>query len=155
MMHHDEIREKLFDLYDRPLTEWERQLVEGHLPDCAECRQTFEEWQKISRALFPHPALSESSEDLFVSKVMARVSSYRPKNVILSWEIALRWLVPLLGSTIAAAWVFFSVLPDTPGLSSENSPALFSESNPEITSANWSVIPVTSSNEEIVVSYLK
>jgi len=42
MMNHDKIREMLFDLYDRPLTERERQMVEGHLPDCPECRQAFE-----------------------------------------------------------------------------------------------------------------
>lgn len=156
MMNHDEIREKLFALYDRPLTERERQLVAGHLPDCAECRQAFEEWQKISRTLFPTPSFSEMSEDLFVSKVMVRVNEAASKNGKFSWEFALRWLTPLIGSTIAAAWVFFSVLPNTPGLSTDpNSMTFLSGSNPDLTSASWSVLPVATSNEEVVVSYLK
>src|SRR5258708_3327636 len=109
-MNHDKIREMLFDLYDRPLTERDRQLVEGHLPDCAECRQAFEQWRKISRTLFALPAPSEAQEDLFVSKVMARVATAAQPVTVLSWGNTLRWMVPLLGSSIAAVWFFVAAL---------------------------------------------
>lgn len=154
-MNHDEIKERLFDLYDRPLTERERRLLEAHLPGCDECRRLFEQWQGITRTLFPAPAFSEASEDLFVSKVMARVRSL-PQPAVWSWSLALRWLMPLAGSTLAAAWVFFSVLPQTPGISTDaGNLAYFSDNNSEWTTASWSVLPVADSNEEMVVSYLK
>lgn len=156
MMNHDEVKEKLFDLYDRPLTERERRLVESHLPECSECRHVLQQWQKITRALFPAPAFSEAQEDLFVSKVMARVAAVRSTNRILSWDFVFRWLMPLVGSTIAAAWVFLSVLPQTPGLYADSNNTVFlSDNNAGLAPASWSVLPVADSNEEMVVSYLK
>ena len=112
MMNHDEIREKLFNLYDRPLTQREKRLVESHLPDCPECRQAFEEWQRISHTLFSQPALSEEAEDRFVAKVMKRVQ--KPAGSPF-WS-GLKWFVPLAGSALSAVWVFFYVLPNNPEL---------------------------------------
>src|SRR5579859_7854206 len=100
MMNHDQIRERLFDLYDRPLTQRERRMVEVHLPDCPECRQTFENWQQISHTLFSQPALSEAQEDRFVANVMARIQKTSPQPV--SWFSRLKWFMPLVGSSLAA-----------------------------------------------------
>ncbi len=157
-MTHDEIKEQLFSLYDGPLTEKERVSFEGHLSTCAECKRSIQEWESVSTTLFPEPAFSEASEDIFVAKVMARVSTAASKaSESYSYrDLALRWLVPLLGSATAAAWVFFFVLPGIPGLSTDaNGPAFFSSNASNITTSSWSVVPVTSSNEEIVVSFLK
>ena len=114
MMNHDEIREKLFDLYDRPLTKRERQMVELHLPDCEECRQAFESWQQISHTLFTQPALSEAQEDRFVSKVMDRIQK-KPAGPM-AWLSRLKWFTPLVGSSLAALWVFVVALPNNPEL---------------------------------------
>jgi anti-sigma factor RsiW len=150
MMNHDKIREMLFDLYDRPLTERERQMVEGHLPDCPECRQSFEEWQKISRTLFALPAPSEAQEDLFVSKVMTRIAASQPA-AIFSWNDALRWMVPLLGSSIAAVWFFMTALSGSGDLpSSSNVETAFSQDVPYSSSGNGIVLASYTSTDEIV-----
>jgi len=112
MMNHDEIREKLFDLYDRPLTKRERQMVESHLPDCDECRRAFEDWQTISHTLFTQPALSEAQEDRFVAKVMGRIQ--KAPSTPLSWFSRVKWFMPLAGSAVAAFWVFAVALPNNP-----------------------------------------
>ena len=112
MMNHDEIREKLFDLYDRPLTKRERMMVENHLPDCPECRLAFEQWQRISQTLFTLPSPSEAEEDRFVAKVMGRVQKPR----YLAWLSGMKWAMPLVGSALTALWVFAVVLPNNPEL---------------------------------------
>jgi anti-sigma factor RsiW len=115
---HDEIKQKLFALYDGPLSETERSLVEEHIPSCVECRRAIEEWQKISGVLFTLPAFSEASEDQFVAKVMARLPSGEGLSApaaAAGWN-TWRWLVPLAGSAIAAAWVYFFVLSDSADL---------------------------------------
>src|ERR1041385_7350131 len=116
-MKHDEIKNKLLALYDGPLTEKERVLVEEHLPTCQECQNAVEASRKIAGVLFASPSYSEASEDLFVSKTMSRIHSEIEAQAAPSrWNI-LQWLAPLAGSAVAAAWVFFFVLPGTPGLS--------------------------------------
>ena len=117
-MLHQTIRQKLFALYDGPLTEKERKLVEGHLAQCRECRKAIAEWKALSTRLFPTRAFSEASEDFFTAKVMDRIRTGRIQPEKASWNLALRWLVPLLGSAAVAAWVFFAVLPDSSDLSS-------------------------------------
>ncbi len=117
-MRHEEIKEKLFALYDGPLTEKERVLLEGHLPVCAECRQSIGEWKTLSRTLFARPTPSEASEDIFVSRIIARLEPSPAGFMVPFWEKPLGWLVPLVGSAAIAAWVFFSVLPSMNGLSS-------------------------------------
>lgn len=150
MMNHDKIRDMLFDLYDRPLTERERLIVEGHLPDCAECRQAFGQWQQISRTLFALPAPSEAQEDLFVSKVMARVTSTQPVTTF-SWGYALRWMVPLLGSSIAAVWFFFTALSGTGGLSSSaNVETAFSSDSSYTASSGNGIVLASYSPDEII-----
>jgi len=117
-MKHDEIKQKLFALYDGPLSEAERTLVEEHLPSCAECRRAVEECRKISEVLFALPALSEASEDQFVARVMARLSPASDLKIPAApsrWN-TLQWLLPLAGSAVAAAWVFFFVLSDSADL---------------------------------------
>ena len=151
MMNHDEIREKLFDLYDRPLTERERWMVEGHLPDCPECRHAFEQWQRISRTLFSMPAPSEAQEDLFVSRVMTRIAALPVPAPILSWNNALRWMVPLLGSSIAAVWFFVAALSGSGALSNSASvEAAFSQDSSYTASPDNGIMLASYSPDEIV-----
>jgi hypothetical protein len=128
--------------------------VESHLLDCVECQKTVEEYRILSSRLFTLPTFSEASEDAFVSKVMARVETSSRKD--LSWnELILRWMLPLVGSAVAAAWVCFFVLPQNPDFASEmNGSSYFSSDAHEIGSS-WSVLPAGNTREEIVVSLLK
>src|ERR1039458_6362079 len=108
-MNHEIIQQKIMALYDGPLTEKERKLVEGHLPQCYECRRAIAEWKAVSRRLFPPHAFSEASEDFFVVKTMNRIESASPKGGFLPQGFVLRWLAPLLGSAGVAAWVFLDL----------------------------------------------
>lgn len=110
-MNHEMIQQKLLALFDGPLTEKERQLVEGHLAECAACRRAVAEWKVVSRSLFSSPTFSEASEDFFVTKVMDRVRSAAPLSGFALWRPTLKWLVPLVGSAAIAAWAFFSIMP--------------------------------------------
>jgi anti-sigma factor RsiW len=154
-MKHEEIKLKLLALYDGPLSEQERLLVEGHLPTCPDCRRAVEESRKISGVLFPEPSFSEASEDLFVSRVMARLAPGLSPQATAAFPPAnlLRWL--LVGSAVAAAWVFFSVLPQTPGLGTDTAAEnLFSENEVSVSSPDWGVIPA-SNTDNVVVALIR
>jgi len=114
-MTHNEIKQKLFALYDGPLTEKERVLIEVHLAACKDCRQAVGEWENISGALFTKPAFSEAEEDRVVANVLARIEV--PGARWVPWKTDLKWFLPLMGSAVTAAWVFFFVLPATPDIS--------------------------------------
>lgn len=122
-MNHELIQQKLMALYDGPLTEKERKLVEGHLAQCAECRKAVAQWKAISVRLFPAQTISEATEDYFVAKIMDRVRSTAQEKGISPAALIFRWLVPLVGSAVVAGWVFFSVLPGSTETSSNNSVA--------------------------------
>lgn len=147
-MLHETIQQKLFALYDGPLTEKERKLVEGHLANCAECRKAIAEWKAISSRLFVTQTFSEASEDFFVAKVMDRVSSLSRQTLQTSWNLALRWLVPLLGSAAVAAWLLFTVLPDAPAFSSSpNVEEAFSSSSTYASTGNGMMLASYSPDE--------
>jgi len=156
-MKHEEIKQKLFALLDGPLSEQERTLVEKHLPSCPECQSATEEWKKISGVLFTQPAFSEAAEDQFVSKVMARLSTasgLQTPAASSRWN-TLQWLIPLAGSAVAAAWVFFFVLPGTPGLSSTASVEnYFSDNETSFSSSPVGIVPA-SATDDMVVALIK
>jgi anti-sigma factor RsiW len=108
-------------LYDGPLTEKERKLVESHLAQCAECRKAVSQWKAIGARLFPAQTYSEAAEDLFVAKVMDRVRTSTLEAQQSLQNFIFRWLVPLAGSAVLAGWVFFSILPNSVPSSSNNS----------------------------------
>jgi anti-sigma factor RsiW len=151
-MTHEMIQQKLFALYDGPLTEQERKLVEGHLAQCPECRKAIAQWKAVSARLFPAHTFSEAAEDFFVAKVMDRVRSSSMEAGRALWGLTLRWVLPLVGSAALAGWVFFSVLPDSTGLSSSNSLEAAFSSQPvySASSGNGIMLASYSSSEEIV-----
>ena len=155
-MKHEKLKEKILGLYDGPVTEKERVWAETHLSSCADCGRAVEEYKNLAAALFALPTFSEADEDIFIAKVMARVKTASTETAQSILDITVRWFIPLLGSTAVAAWVFFSVLPDTPTLSSAmNGTAFFSSDAHEIETSAWSPVPASKSNEEIVVSWMK
>jgi len=155
-MTHNEIRQKLFALYDGPLAEGERKLVEGHLAGCGECRQAIAEWKRLSPALFTRSTFSEAEEDQFVSKVMARLDQEARDQETYSRKNSMRWLVPVMSSAVTAAWVFFHILPGTPGLSpAESAENFFSGEISPVASSQWSVVPVNAGTEDMVVALIK
>lgn len=151
-MNHELIQQKLFALYDGPLTEQERKLVEVHLAQCAECRKAISQWKAISARLFPAQTFSEVAEDAFVAKVMGRVRSAGEKAE--SWgTLFFRWLVPLAGSAVVAGWVFFSVLSDSSIFSSNSNnleAAFSSESSDAAGSGNGIMLASYTSSQDIV-----
>jgi len=155
-MTHEELKEKILGLYDGPVTEKERVWADNHLLSCADCNHAVEEYKSFAATLFAVPALSEAQEDIFTAKVMARVKTASTEAAQSVLDITVRWFIPLLGSAAMAAWVFFSVLPDTPSLSTAmNGSAFFSSDAHEIVPAAWSPVPASQSHEEIVVSWMK
>jgi anti-sigma factor RsiW len=155
-MTHDELKEKILGLYDGPVTEKERVWAENHLASCQNCRQAVEEYKNFAAVLFNAPTYSEAQEDMFTAKVMVRVKELEASSRQSAADIAIRWFIPLLGSTIVAAWVFFSLLPSTPELSNAlNGSAFFASDAHEITASAWNPEPTSKSNEEIVVSWMK
>jgi anti-sigma factor RsiW len=143
-MNHELIQQKLMALYDGPLTEEERKLVEGHLAGCSSCRRAVAEWKVISQGLFTSPTFSEAREDYFVAKVMDRVKSTTPETGFALWRPTLKWLVPLVGSAAMAAWAFASILPLSDFSSGSSLESAFS---------NTSSYTVRSSNGITMASY--
>ncbi|HVZ79246.1 MAG TPA: zf-HC2 domain-containing protein [bacterium] len=123
-MNHEMIQEKLFALYDGPLTEQERKVVEGHLSQCRQCRRALAEWKALSQRLFPKIAFSEASEDIFTLGVLRQLEPYRPAEVF--WTRPLfKWAVPALGAAALIAWFFLSSLNTGAGLVNEPAEAAF------------------------------
>ncbi|HVM32880.1 MAG TPA: zf-HC2 domain-containing protein [bacterium] len=118
-MNHSKIAEKLSAYHDQRLTQPERWEVESHLEDCPSCRQTLRHWKAAAGFLFAKPRFSEWNEDLFTQKVMARLDE-KPLGLF-NWKPLLQWSLPLTGSLVAAAWVWGAVIPNLPGLASDNS----------------------------------
>ncbi|HJT24708.1 MAG TPA: zf-HC2 domain-containing protein [bacterium] len=148
-MNHDLIQQKLLALYDGPLTEKERKLVEGHLAQCRDCRKAVAQWKAISARLFPTQTLSEVAEDYFVAKVMDRVRSTAQEKGISPLTLIFRWLMPLVGSAVVAGWVFFSVLPGSAGASSSSVAAAFSYDSSETSPTGNGIILASYSTNEI------
>ena len=150
-MNHELIQQKLMALYDGPLTEKERKLLEGHLAQCADCRRAIAEWKAVSARLFPPHAFSEAAEDFFTTKVMDRIQATAVESAAFSWNLVLRWGLPLLGSAAVAAWVFFSVLPNITGLSTNNNlEAAFSYETPVPSSTGNGIMMASYTSQEIV-----
>jgi anti-sigma factor RsiW len=126
-MKHEEMKERMLALFEGPLNEKERALVEEHLSNCLECRKTVEDYQRVAGRLFALPTYSEAQEDTFVAQVMTRVQAIGPVPVF-TWKNTLRWTLPLVGSSMAALWLFFSALSSTGRLStSTNVETAFSQ----------------------------
>lgn len=155
-MKHDELKEKILGLYDGPVNEKERIWVDIHLNSCEDCSAALEEYKKAAAQLFAVPTFSEADEDIFTAKVMARVREKGRTQTASFSHIVLRWLLPLAGSTLMAAWVFFSVLPSTPEVANElNGPSFFTSQNVGINDNALTPVALNSSNEEMVVSWMR
>ena len=155
-MTHDEIRTGLYLMVDGSLTTEEKTQVESHLTACASCREALAQWRQISPVLFAKPAFSEVQEDRMVATVMGRIRNKPSAPRLFSLENSLRWIFPLMGSALAAAWVFFYIVPTTPELT--GLPAADTDydsvSTPEAVSEQWNVVPA-SYNDNMVVSMIK
>lgn len=124
-MNHELIQEKLFALYDGPLTEQERKVVEGHLAQCPDCRRALAEWKALSKRIFPRVAFSEASEDLFALSVLRQLEPYQAPVPFLDRGFLLHWGLPALGMAAMAAWFFLSSINANSGLVDEPAEAAF------------------------------
>ena len=155
-MTHEEIRMRLWALYDGQVPTEERPGLETHLRDCGECRLMFSEWEGVSGSFFQRPDLSDPSGELFAQKVMSQVRALPQNRGSFSWRSFLPWAAPILGSAALALWVLFFLLPQTQGLSrATNEENFFMEDNPSSASTDWAVLPVSSSEEEFVQAFIK
>ncbi len=150
-MSHEEIQEKLWALYDGQLAEEEKEPLETHLRDCPECRGLLSEWKNVSGMLFQKPELSGADAELFTQEVMARVRG-PVETPVVSWKrAALPWLAPVLASALAAAWVFFFLLPGTPGLTTGPAQEDFlSEEAASPPSPASGIVPVSWTTDDLV-----
>ncbi len=153
-MNHSKLAEKLSAYYDQRLTQPERWEMESHLEDCPSCRKTLREWQSASGFLFVKPRFSEWNEDIFTQKIMARLSGAPLADF--NWKPLVQWSFPVIGSLVAAAWVWSAVLPNLPGLASDAS--LLNESGTQLAStaslaAETSYAPPSSNLTVSLVSY--
>ena len=124
-MNHELIQEKLFALYDGPLTEQERKVVETHLSQCPDCRRALAEWRTLSKRIFPKVAFSEASEDLFTLSVLKQLEPYQAPVHFLDRGFLLRWGLPALGVAAMTLWFLFSSVTATSGLVDEPAEAAF------------------------------
>ena len=82
---------------------------------------------------------------------MARLAASSQPVTIFSWGNALRWMVPLLGSSIAAVWFFVTALTGAGALtSSANVETAFSQDASYTTSGNGIVLASYSPSDEIL-----
>lgn len=124
-MNHEMIQEKLFALYDGPLTEQERKVVETHLSQCPDCRRAVAEWKALSKRLFPKVAFSEASEDLFTLSVLRKLETYQAPVSLFDRGFLLRWGLPALGLAAMTLWFFLSSVNTNSGLVEEPAEAAF------------------------------
>ena len=93
-MDHEVMKERILALYDEELAGDARREAENHLSGCAECRRSYEQWQRMAKGLFRDPQVQPS--ELFVSRVMERIDALeRPRHAV-PWTIRLRWAVPAM-----------------------------------------------------------
>ena len=109
-MDHQTIKEQLFALYDGELDAAARKEIESHLGGCTECREIYERWTKTAKAFFKAPTVHPS--EFFVRQVMGRIQGSEVPRRVPTWNITLRWLVPVIG----VAAMFFVVMRPAPNL---------------------------------------
>ncbi len=112
-MRHEELRERLYDLYDRELPVPELRELEAHLGACAECRASLEEWRRIAGALFAAPAPAPS--EALVQRIMRGLPGHEESAPTPAWT--LRWLAPAF--SLALAGLAILAWPDGNGVSAE------------------------------------
>ncbi len=155
-MNHEKIKLQLWSFYDGQEPLKDRIRLESHLRDCAECRLMFTEWETVSEKFFQKPALSDPSGEFFAQKIMVQVRALPPIQKASVWKNFLPWMAPVLGSAALALWVLFYLLPGTPGLSQGPSDEYpFIEGSTSAVYADWDVLPVSTSGEEFVRSFIK
>ncbi len=107
-MEHQEIMEKLTAFRDPEMPESEKREITAHLEICAECRNLFSRWERLSAGL-RRTALPEAS-DFFVSRVMKRLDALEepePERVS-GWRLP-RWLVMSIGYAFGISLMFLAI----------------------------------------------
>lgn len=112
-MDHIELRDKIFEYHDGRLSGMESAQVEAHLKECADCLVFYENWKKVSKALFA-PASSNGGSETFVRGVMDRLEALETRRQ--GSVIPIQWFAPALGM---AAMLFLALIPSRQALSAE------------------------------------
>ncbi len=121
-MNHDEIKEKLFALYDNEVTPQERVVITAHLKECGECRALLTSWESTAKTLFQSPTLSSRFEEKMQERLQKSPVVYgRSEKEIESVETddirspgLFRWLVPALAlASIGFLFVLLRPVQDT------------------------------------------
>jgi predicted anti-sigma-YlaC factor YlaD len=99
----DHINEWLQAYHDGELAEPQTKRVEGHLAQCADCRNELVTLQALSELLQePHPAMDISPPERFVSQVGLRLPR-QPERTNLQKMLHLGWLLTPVG--LLGTWV--------------------------------------------------
>ncbi|MFB3895233.1 MAG: anti-sigma factor [bacterium] len=92
MLNHNQVQSKLQDYLEQALPEVERQELESHLTECAECRQELHTLKDLVQCLEALPELDPPSD--LAGTIMARVRVLPVK--VSFWDRVKGWL-PTLG----------------------------------------------------------
>ena len=77
-MNCKEIKEKIYLLDDADISAKEKEEIKAHINKCGECRQVYENLQKISAAFFQKDVLNYT--EIFAGKVMSEISKRERKT---------------------------------------------------------------------------
>lgn len=116
-MKHEKLKELLFALYDKELPDAECQEIEAHIKSCSECRQTYQQWERITGTLFRR-SQSQPSE-AFVQGVMGKLEALEENPRVYGRPMAAQWLVPTLGLGFVALLIFMALPEREPAFSTE------------------------------------
>ena len=107
-MEHEEIISKLPAYADGDVPEPERGAIARHLADCETCRQELEQWVNSVKVFFTPRQDSTESIEVLVQAVMARLPApeqpARRSGLVMP---DLRWLIPIMGFSLAAFMLSF------------------------------------------------
>jgi anti-sigma factor RsiW len=137
-MDHSQIKLKLFDYLDGPISREDKRIVEEHLQACTDCRNQLENWSHISRTVLQ--PLKAVQTDLFVQNVMRQVRAYDQKEDAVQWRHFLRWAFPILAFSVSGfvATLVYTLEPAKPStaalLIGESSPTYSTEALESVSS---------------------
>ncbi|MBI2890621.1 MAG: zf-HC2 domain-containing protein [Nitrospirae bacterium] len=116
-MDHIQLKGLLSPYRDGELEAAARDEVARHVAHCEECRSELAAWGRMAEGLFRRPLLLPP--DGFTVRLMARLEDEATRSAGGIWDAARRWLVPALGTAVAAFALVLVLSEDDPAHDTE------------------------------------
>ncbi len=113
-MTHDQMKERMSDLYDGELSGDDRREAEAHLASCGECRAFYANLGSLTAGLSARPAPEEG--EAFTRRVMARIPAVAVQKTSGARIVPVQWFAPLVG---IAAMALLAIIPAQRTVSAE------------------------------------